>query len=80
MMRTDKKTSNHISTVMGTLLELAEHISQNELRIRMMDGEAASTYDSLMNKLEKEVLGVARGKARLENSDGGGASKKRKKM
>ena len=28
MMRMDKKSSNHISTVMGTLLELAEHISQ----------------------------------------------------
>lgn len=34
-MRPDKTTSNHISTVLGTLLELAESLGVNELRYRM---------------------------------------------
>ena len=34
-MRPDKPVSNHISTVMGTLLELAESLSTDELRYRM---------------------------------------------
>ena len=44
----------------------------------MMDGDAAATYDSLINKLEKEVLGVARGKGQQEKVKGNGTSKKRK--
>jgi len=34
-MRSDKTTPNHISTVLGTLLELSENLSSDELRYRM---------------------------------------------
>ncbi|GMH56190.1 hypothetical protein TrLO_g5424 [Triparma laevis f. longispina] len=68
MMRTDKSKSNFIATVMGTLLEVAEGITTNEIRIRMMGNEAAKEYDANIKKLEGELLRAAR---RVGGGEGG---------
>jgi len=60
-MRTDKTGSNHISTVMGTLLELAEGITGTELRVRMLGGGGGDTFGSNFQKLENELLRLGRG-------------------
>ena len=74
LMRTDKTGSNHISTVMGTLLELAEGITSTELRLRMLGGD--DTFGVNFQKLEGELLRVGRGGGLLglEMGGGGGGS------
>ncbi len=56
-VRPDKKTPNHISTVLGTVLEIGEGITATELRVRMMGGE----YDSMSVMSQRAILEYARG-------------------
>jgi hypothetical protein len=75
-MRTDKDRSNHISTVMGTLLELAEGISATEIRIRMMPGGVGDSYDRNLRVADEEMLKAARGSG--GSGRNGNQAKKRK--
>lgn len=62
-MRPDKKTSNHISTVLGTLLELAESLGTNELRYRMsVKGGQRDTYRKDIRSMQKQLLDFQRKK------------------
>jgi hypothetical protein len=56
-MRPDKKTSNHISTVLGTLLELAESLGTNELIYRMsIPTGQRDTYRKDIRSMQKQLL------------------------
>ena len=56
-MRPDKEASNHISTVLGTLLELAESLSTNELRYRMnIPVGGRDTYRKDTRAMQKQLL------------------------
>ena len=79
-MRPDKTTSNHIGTVMGTLLELAENITQSELRMRMMMVDSRSdSYLKDKKNMEKQMVEYQRGLKKKEDeraikaAAGGGA-------
>ena len=62
-MRPDKKTSNHITTVLGTLLELAESLGTNELRYRMsVKGGQRDTYRKDIRSMQKQLLDFQRKK------------------
>lgn len=66
-MRPDKIASNHISTVLGTLLELAESLSTNELRYRMNvkcseGGIVRDMYRKEIKGMEKQMLDFQRKK------------------
>mmetsp|Transcript_5796 Transcript_5796/g.12106 ORF Transcript_5796/g.12106 Transcript_5796/m.12106 type:complete len:782 (-) Transcript_5796:387-2732(-) len=55
--RPDKVASNHISTVIGTLLELAESLSTEELRYRMsVPPGSRDTYRKDMGGMQKQLL------------------------
>jgi len=55
--RPDKVASNHISTVIGTLLELAESLSTEELRYRMsVPPGSRDTYRKDMRGMQKQLL------------------------
>ena len=56
-MRPDKIASNHISTVLGTLLELAESLDVNELRYRMsVKSGARDTFRKDVRRMWKQLL------------------------
>jgi len=55
-MRPDKIASNHISTVMGTLLELAECLGTDELRYRMNVRGGRDTYRKDVRGMQKQLL------------------------
>lgn len=56
-MRSDKIAPNHISTVLGTLLELAESLSADELRYRMsIPAGSRDTYRKDMRGMLKQLL------------------------
>jgi hypothetical protein len=56
-MRPDKIAPNHISTVIGTLLELAESLSTEELRYRMsIPPNGRDTYRKDMKNMQKQLL------------------------
>jgi hypothetical protein len=56
-MRSDKITPNHISTVLGTLLELAESLTTDELRYRMsIPAGQRDTYRKEMRGMLKQLL------------------------
>jgi mRNA capping enzyme, catalytic domain/mRNA capping enzyme, beta chain/mRNA capping enzyme, C-terminal domain len=56
-MRSDKTTPNHISTVLGTLLELAESLTTDELRYRMsIPAGQRDTYRKEMRGMLKQLL------------------------
>ena len=56
-MRPDKLTPNHISTVLGTLLELAESLGTNELRYRMnVACGGRDTYRKDIRGMQKQLL------------------------
>lgn len=69
-MRPDKIAPNHISTVLGTLLELAESLSTEELRYRMsVPGGTRDTYAKDVRNMQKQLLDHQR------RSNRGGARK-----
>jgi len=56
-MRPDKIAPNHISTVIGTLLELAESLSTDELRYRMsVPPSGRDTFRKDMRNMQKQLL------------------------
>jgi len=56
-MRPDKIAPNHISTVLGTLLELAESLTTEELRYRMsVPPGARDTYRKDVRGMQKQLL------------------------
>mmetsp|Transcript_36752 Transcript_36752/g.79330 ORF Transcript_36752/g.79330 Transcript_36752/m.79330 type:complete len:792 (+) Transcript_36752:139-2514(+) len=56
-MRPDKVAPNHISTVLGTLLELAESLSTDELRYRMsVTSGTRDTYTKDVRNMQKQLL------------------------
>jgi mRNA-capping enzyme len=56
-MRPDKVAPNHISTVLGTLLELAESLTTEELRYRMsVPPGARDTYRRDVHSMQKQLL------------------------
>ena len=56
-MRPDKVAPNHISTVLGTLLELAESLSTEELRYRMsIPSGTRDTYAKDVRTMQKQLL------------------------
>lgn len=55
-MRPDKTGPNHISTVLGTLIELGEGLGTTELRCRMSIGAKRDTYRTDMNRMMKQLL------------------------
>jgi hypothetical protein len=56
-MRSDKVAPNHISTVLGTLLELAESLTTDELRYRMsVPAGTRDTYRKDMRSMFKQLL------------------------
>jgi len=64
-MRPDKTTPNHISTVLGTLLELAEGLSTEELRYRMsVPSGTRDTYAKDVRNMQKQLLEHQRRKNR----------------
>jgi len=64
-MRPDKIAPNHISTVLGTLLELAESLSTEELRYRMsVPPSGRDTFRKDMRNMQKQLLDHQRKKNR----------------
>jgi len=56
-MRPDKIAPNHISTVLGSLLELAESLNTDELRYRMSVPKGTrDTYRKDIRKMQKQLL------------------------
>lgn len=56
-MRPDKIAPNHISTVLGTLLELAESLGTEELRYRMcVPSNGKDTFRRDIRKMQKQLL------------------------
>jgi mRNA capping enzyme, C-terminal domain len=56
-IRSDKVAPNHISTVLGTLLELAESLTTDELRYRMsVPAGTRDTYRKDMRSMFKQLL------------------------
>ena len=56
-MRPDKVAPNHISTVLGTLLELAESLSTEELRYRMnVPNGVRDTFTKESRNMQKQLL------------------------
>lgn len=67
--RPDKIASNHISTVIGTLLELAESLSTEELRYRMsVPPGSRDTYRKDMRGMQKQLLEHQRQKNKAHSS------------
>ena len=68
-MRPDKVASNHISTVIGTLLELAESLSTEELRYRMsVPPSQRDTYRKESRGMLKQLLGFQRQRNQQANA------------
>ena len=70
-MRSDKVTPNHISTVLGTLLELAESLTTDELRYRMgIPAGTRDTYRKDMRGMFKQLLHFQRQKLQSQRATG----------
>jgi mRNA guanylyltransferase len=68
-MRPDKIAANHISTVLGTLLELAESLSTEELRYRMsVPPSSRDTYHKDVKGMLKQILEHQRKKNRTTST------------
>jgi len=68
-MRPDKVAPNHISTVLGTLLELAESLSTEELRYRMsVPSGSRDTYTKDVRNMQKQLLDHQRRKNKSSSS------------
>jgi hypothetical protein len=67
-MRPDKTHANHISTVLGTLLELAESLNVIELRYRMSVRGGRDTWRKDFRSMQTQLLKHQREK----NARGGG--------
>jgi hypothetical protein len=68
-MRSDKVTPNHISTVLGTLLELAESLTTDELRYRMgIPAGTRDTYRKDMRGMFKQLLHFQRQKLQSQRA------------
>ena len=68
-MRPDKVAPNHISTVLGTLLELAESLSTEELRYRMsVPSGTRDTYTKDVRNMQKQLLDHQRRKNKASGS------------
>ena len=68
-MRPDKVAPNHISTVLGTLLELAESLSTEELRYRMsVPTGTRDTYTKDVRNMQKQLLDHQRRKNKTSGS------------
>ncbi|KAL3812187.1 hypothetical protein ACHAXA_011873 [Cyclostephanos tholiformis] len=68
-MRPDKVAPNHISTVLGTLLELAESLSTEELRYRMsVPTGTRDTYTKDVRNMQKHLLDHQRRKNKASGS------------
>ena len=62
-MRSDKIAPNHISTVLGTLLELSESLTTEELRYRMsVPAGSRDTYRKDLKGMLKQLLSHQRKK------------------
>lgn len=74
-MRPDKIAPNHISTVLGSLLELAESLSTEELRYRMSVPKGTrDTYRKDIRKMQKQLLVHQRDTlARINRNNGAGS-------
>ena len=60
-MRPDKTAPNHISTVLGTMLELAEALSTEELRYRMsVPPGLRDTYNKDTRSMQRQLLNIQR--------------------
>lgn len=60
-MRPDKTGPNHISTVLGTILELAESLGVNELRYRMsVKSGSRDTYRKDVRRMMNQLLDFQR--------------------
>ena len=70
-MRPDKVAPNHISTVLGTLLELAESLSTEELRYRMIvPSGTRDTYARDVRHMQKQLLEHQRRKNQASRTSG----------
>jgi mRNA capping enzyme, catalytic domain/mRNA capping enzyme, beta chain/mRNA capping enzyme, C-terminal domain len=68
-MRPDKIAPNHISTVLGTLLELAESLTTEELRYRMsVPPGARDTYRKDVRGMQKQLLDHQRKKNKSQQT------------
>jgi hypothetical protein len=75
-MRPDKIAPNHISTVLGTLLELAEFLTTEELRYRMsIPPGSRDTYGKDVRGMQKQLLEHQRNKNKLAHQQPNGHSK-----
>ncbi|KAL3777923.1 hypothetical protein ACHAWO_012602 [Cyclotella atomus] len=71
-MRPDKVAPNHISTVLGTLLELAESLSTEELRYRMsIPSGSRDTYSKDVRNMQKQLLEHQRKKNKVATAAAG---------
>jgi hypothetical protein len=74
-MRSDKVTPNHISTVLGTLLELAESLTTDELRYRMgIPAGTRDTYRKDMRGMFKQLLNFQRQKLQSQRAAAGASN------
>lgn len=68
-MRSDKKTPNHISTVLGTLLELAESLTTEELIYRMsIPSGGRDSYRKDFRGMLKQLLEFQKKKMKTTNA------------
>jgi mRNA capping enzyme, catalytic domain/mRNA capping enzyme, beta chain/mRNA capping enzyme, C-terminal domain len=75
--RPDKVAPNHISTVLGTLLELAESLTTEELRYRMsIPPGARDTYRKDVRGMQKQLLEHQRKKNKAQSTSSIPPSKK----
>jgi len=71
-MRSDKVAPNHISTVLGTMLELAESLNTDELRYRMsIPAGQRDTYRKDMRGMLKQLLDHQRRRLQAARPGGG---------
>jgi hypothetical protein len=75
-MRPDKIAPNHISTVLGTLLELAEFLTTEELRYRMsIPPGSRDTYGKDVRGMQKQLLEHQRNKNKVAHQHPNGHAK-----
>ena len=76
-MRPDKIAPNHISTVLGTLLELAESLTTEELRFRMsVPPGKRDTYRKSVRSMQKQLLQHQRNTLKSGSGRSGGSSRR----
>ena len=76
-MRPDKIAPNHISTVLGTLLELAEYLTTEELRYRMsVPSGTRDSYGKDVRGMQKQLLEHQRKKNNVSQQNSSSSSSK----